>query len=77
MAERPIFMPTPDSPELVKELFLPITWHPGFAQSQKEKNIVALHETAAKRGIQPLLEISSRSKSERGRHMSAFHMTAK
>ena len=74
MAERPIFMPAPESPELVNELFLSIKWHPGFAQSQKEKNIEALHEVAAQRGIAPLLEISSKSKSERGRHMSAFHM---
>ena len=74
MAERPIFMPAPESAELVNELFLSIKWHPGFAQSQKEKNIEALHEAAAQRGIAPLLEISSKSKSERGRHMSAFHM---
>lgn len=74
MAERPIFMPAPESPELVNELFLSIKWHPGFAQSQKGKNIEALHEAAAQRGIAPLLEISSKSKSERGRHMSAFHM---
>ena len=74
MAERPIFIPAPESPELVNELFLSIKWHPGFAQSQKEKNIEALHQAAAQRGIAPLLEISSKSKSERGRHMSAFHM---
>jgi len=74
MAERPIFVPAPESPELVNELFLSMKWHPGFAQSQKEKNIEALHEAAAQRGIAPLLEISSKSKSERGRHMSAFHM---
>ncbi|MEZ5404102.1 MAG: hypothetical protein R2729_30765 [Bryobacteraceae bacterium] len=75
MAERPIFMPAPDSPELVREIFLPIKWHPGFALSQKAKNIEALHEAASRRGIAPLLEISSKSQSERGRHMSAFHIT--
>jgi len=75
MAERPVFIPAPEAPELVREVFLPLTWHSGFAQIQKEKNISALHESAAKRGIAPLLEISSKSKSERGRHMSAFHMT--
>jgi hypothetical protein len=75
MAERPVFIPVPESDELVHEVFLAITWHPGFAQSQKEKNITALHGAAALRGMSPLLEISSKSKSERGRHMSAFHMT--
>ena len=75
MAERPVFIPAPESHELVREVFLPLKWHSGFAQVQKEKNIDALHEAAAQRGIAPLLEISSKSKSERGRHMSAFHMT--
>src|SRR5687767_1614976 len=75
MAERPVFIPAPESAELVKEVFLTITWHSGFALVQKEKNIQALHETAAQHGIAPLLEISSKSKSERGRHMSAFYMT--
>jgi Family of unknown function (DUF6977) len=75
MAERPVFIPAPESDELVREVFLMLKWHPGFAQSQKEKNIEALHESASRHGIAPLLEISSKSKSERGRHMSAFHMT--
>lgn len=75
MAERPVFIPAPESDELVREVFLMLTWHPGFAPSQKEKNIEGLHDAASRRGIAPLLEISSKSKSERGRHMSAFHMT--
>jgi hypothetical protein len=75
MAERPVFIPAPESDELVREVFLPLTWHSGFAQVQKEKNIEALHEAARARGLSPLLEVSSKSKSERGRHMSAFHMT--
>lgn len=77
MAERPVFIPAPDSDELVLELFLPLKWHSGFAQVQKEKNIAGLHEAAAQRGLSPLLEISSKSSSERGRHMSAFHMKVK
>jgi hypothetical protein len=74
MAERPVYIPAPDSDELVRELFLPLKWHSGFAQVQKEKNITALHDAAAKRGLSPLLEISSKSASKTGRHMSAFHM---
>jgi hypothetical protein len=49
MAERPVFIPAPESHELVRELFLPLKWHSGFAQVQKEKNIVALHEAAGRR----------------------------
>jgi hypothetical protein len=75
MAERPIFIPSPDSSQLVNEIFVPLKWHPGFARSQKEKNIEALHAAGRERGFAPLLEISSKSQSERGRHMSAFHMT--
>ena len=76
MAERPIFVSTPDSDELVKEIFFQIHWHSGFARVQKEKNIEELHEAAALGGYRNLLEISSKSKSERGQHLSAFHMTA-
>jgi hypothetical protein len=47
-----------------------------LALSQKEKNIEALHAAAKAGGLEPLLEISSKSKLKTGRHMSAFHMTA-
>jgi hypothetical protein len=66
----------PDSDELVKEIFFQIHWHSGFARVQKEKNIEELHAAAALAGYRDLLEISTKSKSERGRHLSAFHMTA-
>ncbi len=75
MAERPIFVPKPDSPELVKEIFFELKWNPGFAAVQKEKNIKSLHAAAAAAGFAPLLEISTKSENKRGRHMSAFHMT--
>ena len=74
MAERPVFVPTPDSTELVKEVFFELQWHTGFAAVQKGKNIKALHAVAASAGFAPLLEISTKSENRRGRHMSAFHM---
>jgi hypothetical protein len=74
MAERPIFVPAPDTPHLVEEIFFPIKWHSGFAPVQKEKNVKELHDAAAQRGLSPLLEISSKSKSERGQHLSAFYI---
>jgi hypothetical protein len=77
MAERPIFVPAPDSTELVKEIFFPLKWHPGFAPVQKEKNIAALHEAAAAGGFSPLLEISTKSGKQRGQHLSAFYMKVK
>jgi hypothetical protein len=75
MAERPIFIPCPEEDMLVREVFLQIRWHSGFAPIQKERNIEELHHAAAANGFGPLLEISTKSKSERGRHMSAFYMT--
>jgi len=77
MAERPIFVPAPESPELVKELYFQIKWHSGFAPVQKEKNISELHQAAARLGFKDLLEISSKSKSDRGQHLSAFYMKVK
>jgi hypothetical protein len=74
MAERPIFVPAPESPELVKEVFLSINWHPGFAVVQKEKNIRALHEAAERAGFRNILEVSSKSASQRGQHLSAFYL---
>jgi hypothetical protein len=74
MAERPIFVPSPDTSELVKEIFCQLEWNPGFAPIQKEKNIAALHASAAKRGFSPLLEVSTKSDSPLGRHLSAFNL---
>jgi hypothetical protein len=77
MAERPIFVPVTNGTELVKEIFLQLQWHPGFAPSQKEKNIDELHGAAKIAGYTPLLEISSKSKSKVGQHLSAFHLRVK
>lgn len=74
MAERPIFIPAPESPELVKELSMRLTWHPGFAPSQKKKNIIALHEAASRAGYAPLLEVSTKSEEKVGQRLSAFSL---
>jgi len=74
MAERPIFVPSPETPELVKEIFCQLEWNSGFAPIQKKKNIAALHASAAKRGFAPLLEVSTKSDSPLGQHLSAFNL---
>lgn len=74
MAERPIFIPLTDKPELVKEIYLRLKWHPGFASVQKEKNVQELHAAAAAAGYAPVLEVSSKSAEKLGRHLSAFHL---
>lgn len=74
MAERPVFLPQEGSRELVRELYFSLAWSPGFALVQKKKNILALHEAAAREGYAPLLEISSKSEEKLGQHLSAFHL---
>ena len=74
MADRPIFIPAPDRPTLVEEMFLHLRWHSGFAPVQKEKNIRALHEAAGASGIHNVLEVSSKSAEEIGRKLSAFNL---
>jgi hypothetical protein len=74
MAERPIFIPSPNTPELVKEVFCRIVWNPGFAPVQKKKNVKALHQAAAIAGYSPLLEVSTKSDEKLGQHLSAFHL---
>lgn len=74
MTERPIFVPSPDTQELVREVSCHFDWHPGFAPTQKKKNITALHVAGAKRGLSPLLEVSTKSESPLGRYLSAFNL---
>jgi len=74
VAERPIFAPHAQGLELVDEIDLEIKWHAGFAPSQKQKNIEALHEAAANAGYRPVLEVSTKSADKVGRHLSAFHL---
>lgn len=74
MAERPVFLPSLEKGELVKEVSVSFSWNPGFAEIQKKKNIHALHQSACKKGIYPLLEISSKSEKLLGKRLSAFSL---
>ena len=74
MAERPIFVSTGEGDRLVKEILFQIKWHPGFAPVQKERNIRELHQAAERSGFGHLLEISTKSRSLRGQHLSAFYV---
>jgi uncharacterized protein DUF6977 len=77
MADRPVFVPREIGSRLVDEVDVKFTWHSGMAPSQKKRNINALHENAAKLGLSPLLEISSKSEDEVGRRLSAFSLKLK
>lgn len=73
MAERPVFVPNISGSRLVLEVPVAFRWSPGMAPVQKRKNVAALHEAAQARGLNNLLEISSKSDREIGRRLSAFH----
>lgn len=77
MAERPVFLPTHSGPILVLEKRIGFFWHAGMAPSQKRKNIVELHLAAGRKGLSPILEVSSKSELEIGRELSAFRLPTK
>jgi hypothetical protein len=76
MATRPIFVPKLDGEIGVSERMVEFRWHAGMAKSQKRKSIAELHERARESGIEPVLEISSKSQEELGIEMSAFNLRA-
>lgn len=74
MAKRPIFVADPSGFPFVKEVLIEFDWYPGFSKSQAQKSIGSLHRAAAKRGISPILDISSKSPEPLGISLSAFNL---
>lgn len=74
MAERPIFLPSQKAGRLVDEISVSFLWHNGLAPSQKKKSVLELHTAAAKRGYDPLLEVSTKSEEKLGQRLSAFNL---
>jgi hypothetical protein len=77
MALRPIFIPERNGKLLVKETNLTFKWYPGSSASQKQKSIRSLHESASQTGIEPVLEVSTKSVDPIGRQLSAFNLRLK
>lgn len=75
MATRPVFMTRSRAP--FTDVFMAdFTWNGGFAVSQKQKNIAAMHEAFNRRfPDRKVLEISSKSMQPLGTKLSAFHLT--
>lgn len=74
MAERPVFLSCKNSSCLVEERVVSFPWHKGMAASQKKKNVLALHQVAASHGLEPLLEVSTKSEDRLGQRLSAFNL---
>jgi hypothetical protein len=75
VARRPIFLANRDSGAFVRKQDVEFEWHPGLSVQQKRRSVDSLHEAAAELGIAPVLEISSKSRSEIGRSLSAFNLS--
>jgi hypothetical protein len=67
-------MPVLNGQQLVLERFVDFEWSPGFSESQKKKNVAALHTAAKRFGISSILEISSKSDERVGQRLSAFSL---
>jgi hypothetical protein len=75
MAKRPIFVPLLDGKRYVLESYVEFQWHSGFAKSQKQKSIRALHEMALSEfGVKNPLEVSSKSEDPLGVALSSFNL---
>lgn len=74
MAERPVFVPYEKAP-FYRAVTVNFKWNGGFAKTQKQKNINAIHDAfAAVRPGKKILEISSKSMQEHGEDLSAFFL---
>ena len=78
MAARPVFIPSFDSDQLVRTIFVEFTWFAGMAASQRKKSVASLHEATKEQGLctRPL-EVSTKSSDELGSQLSAFNLTVK
>ncbi|MDT8898723.1 hypothetical protein QYE77_10620 [Thermanaerothrix sp. 4228-RoL] len=77
MAKRPVFIPNENKPPFVIEKEIEFEWIPGQALSQVQKCIQSFHAALQKEGIEPVLEISSKSPSPLGVRLSAFNLKLK
>lgn len=74
MTTRKLFLPAVDRFPFVREVEIEFEWFPGFAISQARKSIAAMHAAAARQGLDPTLEISSKSDNPLGVALSAFNL---
>jgi hypothetical protein len=76
VAKRPIFVPLHDGKRYVLERYVDFQWYAGFAKTQKQKSIRALHEMALREyGVMNPLEVSSKSEDPLGVALSSFNLS--
>lgn len=75
MATRPAFVPLQSQSSMIREVPIDFKWHAGLSASQKQKSVEELHSATRERlGIVKVLEVSTKSKEELGRALSAFNL---
>jgi len=75
MAIRPVYVPQEIGKRFVEIHNIEFQWFPGMSISQKQKSIESLHKSFFEiTGKKCILEISSKSKNELGRLLSAFNL---
>ncbi|WP_323804360.1 DUF6977 family protein [Sulfitobacter litoralis] len=74
MATRKIYSPCCDRVGVIEQN-IEFDWFPGFSVAQKQKSILSLHKQAKLNGIDPVLEISSKSLCDEGVRASAFNLS--
>lgn len=75
MAVRPIFLVRSDGDLFVDVDFVEFDWIPGLSKSQKQKNIVSLHQSALDSHENlKFLEVSSKASTSLGLGLSAFNL---
>lgn len=74
MAERHVYVPGTNG-KSIKQVLVSFDWNKGFAVSQKQKNIAAIHGAFRRRfPDRNVLDISSKSLQPLGVELSAFHL---
>ncbi|WP_319763017.1 DUF6977 family protein [Maridesulfovibrio sp.] len=76
MANRPVYVASLDSLG-VRIVPTEFKWFSGYSVSQKQKSIADLHLNARQKGIDKILEVSSKSPEEIGVCLSAFNLKSK
>ncbi len=75
MAQRPVFSVDETNKGLITEKLIEFEYFTGFSRSQKEKSISSLHKAASHKGINSILEVSTKSSSPVGVLLSAFNLS--
>jgi len=75
MAQRPIFSIDETNKGLITEELVEFEYFTGFSRSQKEKSINSLHKAGSHKGINSILEVSTKSSSKVGVLLSAFNLS--